>query len=260
MKKNVKNFANKREDKKQINIKWNSRLFFQIGVIVSLLTVFFIMQTNFEITTDIAERSIPITLEEPPMISYVLDVENPKPTAPVKKIVEKSVPIQKVVKSNFFDVKSNDMPIDETPIANTDVPVIEKPTITSQAPAKPSEPAVTRTVLNVEFVPVFPGCEPFATNAEKIDCMSSKINAFINKNFRKEILENLSPNETHRIYVKFKIDSNGFIADVVANSHNVYLKKEAQRVINNLPVMKPGKQGDKNVDVVYTVPIVFNIH
>ena len=60
--------------------------------------------------------------------------------------------------------------------------------------------------------------------------------------------------------MKFKIDSNGFIADVVANSHNVYLKKEAQRVINNLPVMKPGKQGDKNVDVVYTVPIVFNIH
>mgnify|MGYP003148073436 FL=1 len=102
MKKNVKNFANKREDKKQINIKWNSRLFFQIGVIVSLLTVFFIMQTNFEITTDTAERSIPITLEEPPMISYVLDVEKPKPTAPVKKIVEKSIPIQKVVKSNFL--------------------------------------------------------------------------------------------------------------------------------------------------------------
>ncbi len=260
MKKAVKNFANKREDKKQINIKWNSRLFFQIGVIISLLTVFFIMQTNFEITSDTAERHIPTTLEEPPMIHYVLEVEKPKPIEPTKKIVEKRVPIQKVVKSDVFDVKSNDTPIDETPIANTDMPVIEAPTITHQAPDKPSEPAVTRTVMNVEFVPVFPGCEPFATNAEKIECMSSKINAFINKNFRKEILENLTPNETHKIYVKFKIDSNGFITDVAANSHNATLKKEAQRVINNLPVMKPGKQGDKNVDVVYTVPIVFNIH
>ncbi|HBC05384.1 MAG TPA: hypothetical protein DC015_14595, partial [Aequorivita sp.] len=67
--------------------------------------VFFIMQTNFEITADTAERHIPTTLEEPPMISYVLDIEKPKPIEPTKKIVEKRVPIQKVVKSDVFDVK-----------------------------------------------------------------------------------------------------------------------------------------------------------
>ena len=114
-------------------------------------------------------------------------------------------------------------------------------------------------LINVEFVPVFPGCEVMATNAEKIDCMSSKINTFVNKNFRKELLEDLQPNQTHRIYVNFKIDSNGFVTDVVANSHNAKLKKEAQRVINNLPSMRPGKQGNKNVEVLYSVPIAFNI-
>ncbi|HBL79488.1 MAG TPA: hypothetical protein DDZ79_05920 [Aequorivita sp.] len=260
MKKAVKNFANKREDKKQINIKWNSRLFFQLGVILSLLAVFFIMQTNFEITKNTAERHIPTTLEEPAMIDYVLDIEKPKPIEPIKQKIQKRVPVQKVVKSNVFDVKDNEAPVDETPIADTDMPIIDAPIIEPQGPEKPLEPAVTRTVLNVEFVPVYPGCEALDSNAEKIECMSSKINAFINKNFRKEILENLNPNEAYRIYVKFKIDSNGYIADVMANSHNTKLKMEAQRVINNLPVMKHGKQGDKNVDVVYTVPIVFNIH
>jgi protein TonB len=41
MKSTAKNVRNKRQEKKQINIQWNSRLFFQIGIIVSLLTVFF---------------------------------------------------------------------------------------------------------------------------------------------------------------------------------------------------------------------------
>ena len=47
MKTTVENTRNKRAEKKQTNIKWNSRLFFQIGVIVSLLTVFFIMPSRF---------------------------------------------------------------------------------------------------------------------------------------------------------------------------------------------------------------------
>jgi protein TonB len=89
--------------------------------------------------------------------------------------------------------------------------------------------------------------------------MSSKINSFINKNFRKEVLENLNANETYKIYVNFKIDSKGIVSDVKTISHSENLKKEAQRVINNLPIMKPGKQGNKNVDVLYTVPITFKI-
>lgn len=259
MKKAVKTPENKRLDKKQVNIRWNSRLFFQIGIIVSLLTVFFVMQADFEITKNTAERYIPTTLEEPAMIDYVLDVEKPKPIEPAKKIVEKRSPVQRVVKSDVFDVKPNDAPTVETSIAPTDLPVVETPKLQPQPSGGTLEREETRTVLNVEFVPVFPGCEPFASNAEKVACMSSKINSFINKNFRKEILEHLSPNETHRIYVKFKIDASGFVTDVVASSHNTTLRKEAQRVINNLPPMKPGKQGDKNVDVVYTVPIVFHI-
>ncbi len=257
MKANTKNASTKRAEKKQINIKWNSRLFFQLGIIVSLLFVFFVMQMDFEKKTMVVKNTTAKGITEPPMITYVLDVDMPKPQAEKVKVKPKQ-PVQKIVKSNEFVVKPNSSTDIETPVLPTDAPEIESPTIPISLPVvdKPEGP---KSLNNVEFVPVFPGCEMLGTNAEKIECMSSKINSFINKNFRTELLENLQSNETHRVYVNFKIDANGYVTDVMANSHDMKLKNEAQRVIAGLPNMRPGKQGDKNVAVLYTVPIVFKI-
>ncbi|CAM3262565.1 energy transducer TonB [Aequorivita lipolytica] len=258
MKTTGKNAQNKRDEKKQTNIKWNSRLFFQLGIVLSLLVVFFIMQTDFKIKTYQATSTTSHSLEEPPMFDYVIDVDKPKPIEPIKKVPQKREPIKRVVKSTTFDVKPNTDPTIETPIAPTDGPVVEAPQepVTVEPNSGSDKP---RILASVEFVPVFPGCEVLNTNKEKVDCMSSKINSFINKNFKKELLEDLKPNEDYRIYVSFKIDLNGYVTDVVANSRNANLKNEAQRVIKKLPAMKPGKQGDKNVEVLYNLPIIFNI-
>jgi len=256
MKTNVKNVRNKRSEKKQTNIKWNSRLFFQIGIILSLLIVFFIMQADFKIKSYQATTTESYVLQEPPMIEYEIDVEKPTKVEPPKELPQKREP--KVVKSSSFEVKPNTDPIIETPIASSEDPVIDTPTAPTAIISEP-EADKPRMLVNVEFVPVFPGCETEGSNAEKIACMSSKINSFINRNFRQEVLENLKTNETHRIYVNFKIDSKGYVTDVVANSRDSNLKREGQRVINMLPVMKPGRQGNKDVEVLYTVPIVFNI-
>ncbi len=258
MKTSVENTQNKRAQKKQINIKWNSGLFFQLGIVVSLLTVFFVMQMDFEMR--VAEITPPSSdgVKEPPMIHYVIDIDLPKPVVPNKEVVQKREPIRKVVKSSTFEVKPDTSPEIETPIASTDYPVVETPITPVDNPVV-VEPIGPKLMATVEFVPVFPGCGNLATNAEKVQCMSSSIDTFINKNFRKELLENLDRSQTYRVYVNFKIDSKGFVTDVVANSHQPALMKEAQRVINKLPTMKPGKQGDKNVDVLYSVPIVLRI-
>ena len=258
MKTTEANTPSKSADKRAINISWNSRLFFQIGVITSLLFVFFIMQTDFEAKSTAIEINSFNGLNEPPMIEYVIDLDIPEPKVPVEKEIKKQTPVKKVIKSNAFEVKPNSSTEIESPIASTDLPIVKEPVVVIDEPVI-SGTVETKNIMNVEFVPIFPGCELLASNSEKVDCMSSKINAFINKNFRKELLEGLNKNEVHRIYVKFKIDTKGYITDVIANSHNVKLKNEAQRVIADLPMMKPGKQGDKNVDVIYTVPIVFKI-
>lgn|SRR5690554_145303 len=247
----------KREQKKEINVKWNSPLFFQIGVIVSLLVVFFIIETPFEKEKPIPYIDTSINLEEPPMIDYVIEFDVPVKT--VKKSEVKPTPKlepKKQVISNELKVIKNLNPDIESDILSNDV-LVDIP-IPSKQPAAPegdnSEP---KSIINVEHVPVYPGCETLGSNAEKIDCMSNKINSFINKNFRKELLENFERNDIQKIYVQFKINSQGYITDVRANSNNERLKIEAQRVVSKLPEMKPGKQGDKNVDVLYTLPIIF---
>jgi len=37
------------------------------------------------------------------------------------------------------------------------------------------------------------------------------------------------------------------------------LGKEAERVINKIPNMTPGKQSNKNISVIYTLPIIFQV-
>jgi len=37
------------------------------------------------------------------------------------------------------------------------------------------------------------------------------------------------------------------------------LEDEANRVVNKIPQMKPGKQGGQEVSVLYTLPIIFQV-
>jgi protein TonB len=134
--------------------------------------------------------------------------------------------------------------------------IAEKPNPISgnQGPTKPESP---KNILSVEHAPVFPGCDASASNAEKVDCMSSKINAFILRKFDSDKFNYLEG--LQRITVQFKINSNGEITDVKALAKDKDLAKEAKRVIEKLPIMKPGKMGDTNVDVLYSIPILFQI-
>ncbi|QAA81942.1 hypothetical protein EI546_09500 [Aequorivita sp. H23M31] len=257
MEANVKTPRNKREEKKQVNIKWNSTLFFQIGIIVSSLAIFFLMQTSFEIGSPENPKDSGYVLVDPPVIDYQLDIDLPKKVEPVKKTVVKPKTVVQPIKSTVTPVENDEKDVIETPVAPTDVPI--EPTVKSiELPPAP-EPSAPLSILNVEYVPVYPGCESLGTNAEKVECLSSQLNVFINRNFRKELLSEMGSNQIYRIYVQFKIDSKGFITDVKANSANEKLKNEAMRVVAKLPRMKPGRQGDKSVDVVYTVPISFRI-
>lgn len=259
MKNSVPVPKNKREDKRRVNISWNSRLVFQIGIIVSCLIVFFILQTSVGSATLSYEKPEDRFLDEMTYITYELDVEKPVPVEPVAS-KPKPVVVPKVVKpvkSPSYEIDNNPAEKDEVevPQADVEIPIHNDPAPMATPPSDP-EPAAPSSMLNVEFVPVYPGCESLSSNSEKIDCLSSKINVFINRKFRKELLQNMESGQIQRIYVQFKIDKQGYITEVEAKANNERLKNEAQRVIEQLPKMKPGRQGDKTVDVIYTIPIV----
>jgi protein TonB len=51
------------------------------------------------------------------------------------------------------------------------------------------------------------------------------------------------------------IDSNSDITDVETRASHPSLKKEAKRVIQSLPKMKPGIQGNRSVGIRYSIPV-----
>lgn len=255
MKTSENQIQNKRAEKKGINIKSNSQLYFQVGLIVSMLLVFFAMEIKIEKSADPINLAAGAGVTDPAVINYVLDEDIPKIKKPVKNPEKKTPIVRKAVKSSSLTVVDNTIPTEETPLSsNIEAPIISKPS--NPEPPKATKPS---NIANVEFVPVFPGCESFGNNEDRLSCFSSKINSFINKNFRKSLLGDMESNKVQKIYVQFKIDANGVVTDVVANSHIDALKKEAQRVIEKLPSMKPGRQGDQAVEVLYTLPIVLDV-
>ena len=110
----------------------------------------------------------------------------------------------------------------------------------------------------IENVPEYPGCER-GTNAEKRKCMSDKIAKFVQRKFNTDLAGDLGLSGRQRISVIFKIDKNGNVTGVRSRAPHPRLEKEAARVINMLPKMKPGRQRGKAVTVPYSLPITFQV-
>lgn len=243
--------------KREVNLRRNPTLHFQIGLILALLaSIFFIEMKVPEKATaviNIEDIGEPVfTLDK-----FVVDkpiIEKPK----VKKVTPPEPP-------KFLDQEPiiTDKPeIVETIIDNTD-PVDDPMVDTKDVDYDDTvyEPIIEDPVILdlVEEVPLFPGCEGLSNNTERRDCMSSKISKFVSRKFRTDKGEGLGLKGKNRIYATFKIDQNGNVVDVKARAPHKDLENEAKRVIDLLPEMTPGKQQGVNVPVLFTLPITFEI-
>ncbi|HIC31239.1 MAG TPA: energy transducer TonB, partial [Flavobacteriaceae bacterium] len=111
----------------------------------------------------------------------------------------------------------------------------------------------------IENVPVFPGCEKGNNDAKK-KCMSDKINQFVQRNFNTDLAQDLGLDSgIKRIFVSFKVDTQGNIVGIRSRAPHPRLEQEAARVIQKLPKMKPGRQRGKPVNVPYSLPITFRV-
>jgi hypothetical protein len=107
----------------------------------------------------------------------------------------------------------------------------------------------------IEKVPSYPGCS--GTNAERKECMQEQITAHVLKNFNTKIAKEVGLSGKQYISVQFKIGPDGYVTGVKSRAKAPELEKEAVRVINMLPKMKPGMQRGKEVGVIYSLPIIF---
>ena len=238
----------KKSQKHDANLQKNSILYFQVGLIVCLLAAYGLLEMKFETIIPNYATGCPIELEPIVDIPIIRD-KVPEAVEPIEQ--------KKIEFPEAFEIVENDVPdnpilidvkeptVDVNPIDPRDIIVLDK------------EEEVIIPVAFVEQVPIYPGCEKKKTNDERRKCMSNKITKLVQRKFNTGLGEDLGLSGRQVIQTQFKIDKTGNVIDVKARSVHDKLKKEAARVINKIPEMIPGKQSNKSVGVIYTLPIVF---
>lgn len=82
---------------------------------------------------------------------------------------------------------------------------------------------------------------------------------FIAAAFEMGKFEYYEPVSVQKIDTKFMINTYGETVEVMARNSDKKLAQEAIRIIDKLPPMKPGKQGDTPINGTYSLPIYFQV-
>ena len=191
--------------------------------------------------TDFEQEDIPITqINTPPP-------PPPPPPPPMPEIIE---------------VVEDQEEVEETEIQSTESSQTEKIQIVEveEVAFEEEEEEIEKVpFMVVQQIPTFPGCENIKDKEEQKKCMSTKIDAHVRRHFNVRISEELGLSGMNRIFVVFKINEHGDVADIRARGPNKRLEDEALRVVKLLPKMIPGRQRDKPVAVEYSLPIMYEI-
>ena len=229
----------------KVDIGKNSSLYFALGMalmmFLSYSTINYKVYDKSSLNLDKVNMDA-LDEEEVPITEQVQPPPPPPPPPPAPEVIE-IVEDEEEVEETIIESTETDQE-EEIDIEDLDVEEVEED--------------VEVPFAVIENVPVFPGCER-GNNAKKRKCMSEKIAKFVQRKFNTELAGDLGLSGRQRISVIFKIDKSGNVTGVRARAPHPRLEKEAQRVINLLPKMQPGKQRGKAVIVPYSLPIIFQV-
>ena len=210
----------------EISLENKKGLFFQIGLIITLIIVFLAFEwksydkTDYNLgqlnLDDLEEEIIPITKQE------ITPPPPPPPPPEVIEIVEDEVEIEE-------ELEIEDTESDE------DIAI------------EIEEESDDEFFMVVENMPEFPGGD--------LGLMK-----YIQKNVKYPPIAK-EYNITGKVYVSFIVDKSGSVTNVkIVRGVDKSLDAEALRVVKSLPKYKPGKQRGKAVRVMFTIPINFTLN
>ena len=228
------------------NVGQNSSIYFALGLVLMLFVSY--QSINYK-SYDKSDIDIGIldlekdNEEEIPIIDLAKPPPPPPPPPAAPEVIE---------------IVEDEEDVEETVIESTETDQEEEIVEVEDVEVEEVYEDVEVPFSVIENVPEFPGCEK-GSNAEKRKCMSKKIEKFVQKKFNTDLAGDLGLTGKQRINVIFKIDKNGNVTGVRSRAPHPRLEKEAARVINMLPKMKPGRQRGKAVVVPYSLPITFKV-
>ena len=227
-----------------VDVARNSSLYFAIGLALMVFLSYGAINYKVYDKSDLDLGKVNMDLldeEEVPVTEQIVPPPPPPPPPPAPEVIE---------------IVEDEEEIEETVIESTETDQEEEIDIEDIEVEEFEDVEVPFAVI--ENVPIFPGCDK-GNNEKKRKCMSEKIAKFVQRKFNTELAGDLGLTGRQRISVIFKIDKTGVVTGVRARAPHPRLEKEAQRVINLLPKMKPGRQRGKAVIVPYSLPIIFQV-
>jgi protein TonB len=238
--------SQKRLPKKNMkaNVGRNSSIYFALGLVLMLFITY--QSINYKsydkAAIDIGSLNLEQENEEEiPIIDLKLPPPPPPPPPVAPQVIE---------------IVEDELEIEETVIESTETDQTEEIVEVDEVVVEEIYEDVEVPFSVIENVPEYPGCEK-GTNAQKRKCMSDKIAKFVQKKFNTDLAGDLGLSGKQKINVMFKIDKKGNVTGVRSRAPHPRLEKEAARVINLLPKMKPGRQRGRAVVVPYSLPITF---
>jgi len=228
------------------DVRRNSSIYFAVGLALMLLVANYSInyKTYDKEAIDLAVLSMGELDDEVIPQTEHIKTPPPKTKPPVIPDDIEEVDDDADIQESVIDTSEDN--VDEPILDVEDVEVIDEPE------------DIEVPFAFIENVPVFPGCDEGDNNAKK-NCMSKKISKHVQKKFNADLAEELGLSGKQTIRVMFKIDKTGNIVGVQSRAPHPRLEKEAARVINLLPKMKPGRQRGNNVTVSYSLPIIFQV-
>jgi len=194
--------------------------------------------TRWEVTDEDLEETLEVQQEQP-------KIEQPQQKQAPPEIIEKV---------------EDEEEVEETVLETTETTEEEAVVEEEQIETEEEEEDVEVAFAFIEQPPIYPGCEKYKNDKEKLrSCMSKKIGKFIDRKFDKSIAEDLGASGVIVIFVQFVVDKDGRVTNIQARSKYKELEMEAKRVISMLPRMQPGQQRGKPTKVRYNLPIKFRI-
>jgi len=253
-----KNKANKTNTKKDANLNYNATLYFQFSLVITIIIVALVINGTYGVAKPDYATPFSEDYTEVWMSDFIIEkpeeipVEEIKPEVPLKKVNPNIILITDKKIENETKIETEPEP----EVIHTDKPVVIVP-----PPAPPVEPEdnTVYSLIGVERVPVFPGCEMLTDNNQRRECMSSEIGKLIYRRFNTELAGELGLSGNQRIYVSFVINKKGELSQLQVRAPHPRLEREAERVVKMIPKMMPGIQNNREVEVRFTLPIVFNV-
>jgi len=211
----------------KISIERKRGLFFQIGLVITLMVVLVAFEWKSYEKTDYSLGQLQMDDLEDEMIPITRQEEKPPPPPPpppeIIEIVEDEVEIENELEVEDTDTDENEF-IEQEEEEDSD-----------------------EVFMVVEQMPVFPGGD---LGLMKFIQKTTKYPPIAKEN-----------DITGKVFVSYVVNKKGKVTSVkVVRSVDRYLDAEAVRVVKLLPYTTAGKQRGKPVKVQYTIPINFTLN